>query len=220
MFIVKAYKKWAALQTDWPNLEKYREANRKLQANPDPERIVFMGDSITEMWAGKTPFFDQHPHFINRGISGQTTSQMLIRFRQDVIHLQPLVVVILAGTNDIAGNTGPASTEMILNNLQSMVELAQAHQIRVVLCSVLPVYRYPWAADIPAARLIVEMNALLKSYAQQKQLTYVDYHLLLADARGGLTDQHSDDGVHPTVRAYTIMEPLIIHALNGQKVGA
>jgi lysophospholipase L1-like esterase len=172
-----------------------------------------MGDSITEGWAR---FFDAEfpgKPYINRGISGQTTPQMLVRFRQDVIALQPAAVVILAGTNDIAGNTGPSTLEMIEDNLVSMVELAKANHIRVVLSSVLPVFDYPWKPGLEPAPKIVALNSWLRRYAAAHDVVYLDYHTAMADARSGMRDGISTDGVHPNEAGYRIMAPLVERAI-------
>ncbi len=176
-------------------------------------RVVFFGDSITEAW---TPDFSRMfpgQPYVGRGISGQTTPQMLVRFRQDVIALQPKVVVILAGTNDIAGNTGPATLEMIQDNLASMVELAQANDIRVVLSSVLPVWRYPWTPDLEPAQTIVALNAWMQEYARSHHAVYLDYHSAMADDRQGLKRTLSGDGVHPNEAGYRVMAPLAQRAI-------
>ena len=159
---------------DWANLQRFRQANAEL---PPPDsmqpRVVFMGNSITQQW-DLAAAFPGKP-YINRGISGQTTPQMLVRFRQDVVALKPAVVVILAGTNDIAGNTGPSSVEMIADNLMSMTEIAQANGIRVVLSSVLPAYAYPWKKELAPAPTIVALNTWMKDYAKRAGVTYLDY---------------------------------------------
>jgi lysophospholipase L1-like esterase len=171
-------------------------------------RVVFFGNSITEAW---TPLFGSMfpgKPYIGRGISGQTTPQMLARFRHDVIDLAPKVVVILAGTNDIAGNTGPSTLEMIEDNLKSMTELAGAHGIRVVLSSVLPVYDYPWRPGLEPAQKIVALNAWMKQYAASAGAVYLDYHTPMADARQGMRAEYSADGVHPNRAGYEVMAPL------------
>lgn len=163
---------------DWPNLARYRQANDSLGAPmPGEHRVVFYGNSITDAWARY--FADEFPGkpYVGRGISGQTTPQMLVRFRQDVVALQPDAVVILAGTNDIAGNTGPSTLDMIEDNLTSMVELAQANGIRVVLCSVLPAYEYPWHPDVHPAQKIFALNSWMQAYAAAHDVVYVDYAL-------------------------------------------
>jgi lysophospholipase L1-like esterase len=203
-----------AANADWPALGRYRQANAELGPPRAGEpRVVFMGNSITELWA---PLFaSQFPGkpYVGRGISGQTTPQMLLRFRQDVIALQPKVVVILGGTNDIAGNTGPSSLEMIEDNLASMTELAQAHGIRVVLGSVLPVFDYPWRRGLAPADRIVALNAWMKSYAARVGAVYADFHTPMADARRGLPPELSRDGVHPNEAGYAVMAPIVEKAI-------
>ncbi|AHY58594.1 SGNH/GDSL hydrolase family protein [Stenotrophomonas rhizophila] len=195
---------------DWPQLQRYRDENAALAAPaPGTARVVLFGDSITEGWGrtGSDTFFPGKG-YLNRGISGQTTAQMLVRFRQDVIALQPAVVVILAGTNDIAGNTGAATQAMIEDNLQSMVELAQAHGIAVVLSSVLPVSDYPWQRGVQPAPKVRALNAALKRYASTHNVVYLDYHTPLANRDGGLDKALAADGVHPTPAGYARMAPL------------
>ena len=195
---------------DWAWLERYREENAKLPAPaPGEQRVVFMGNSITEGFAQHFATLFPGKPYIGRGISGQTTPQMLVRFRQDVIDLKPAVVVILAGTNDIAGNTGPSTIEMIADNIKSMVELAHANGIRVVLCSVLPAYAFPWRKDLKPAGRIVELNKWLKEYAANAGLVYVDYYSAMADERGGLPAELAPDGVHPNEAGYRIMAKLV-----------
>ena len=179
-------------------------------------RVVFMGDSITEAWLhngtddGKPgpPFFPGKP-YVNRGISGQTTPQMLLRFRQDVIALKPSVVVIFAGTNDVAGNTGEMTPEQTEDNLSSMAELAEAHGIKVVLCSILPAYDFRWRPGREPAQKIVMLNHWIKEYAAEKGYPYVDFHAAMVDERGGLPLKLSADGVHPNKAGYDIMNPLV-----------
>ena len=208
----------AALQqqlSDWPQLGRYREENAKL-APPAPgeRRVVFYGDSITDAWgrAAGTTFFPGKP-YVNRGISGQTTAQMLVRFRQDVIDLRPAAVVILAGTNDIAGNTGLATPAMIEDNFRSMTELAQANHIRVILASVLPVSDYPWHPGLQPASKVRALNTWLKSYAASSGATWLDYYSALANAQGGMDSRLASDGVHPTPAGYAIMAPLAQRAI-------
>jgi lysophospholipase L1-like esterase len=200
--------------TDWPALGRYRQANAQLTAPAAGEnRVVFMGNSITEGWA---PLFaTEFPGkpYIGRGISGQTTPQMLLRFRQDVIALHPRVVVILGGTNDIAGNTGPSTLEMIEDNLMSMTQLAQANGIRVVLASVLPVFDYPWKRGLEPASKIVALNAWMKAYAARVGAVYADFHTPMADARQGMKAGLSADGVHPNPAGYAIMAPIVEQAI-------
>ncbi|WGK64612.1 SGNH/GDSL hydrolase family protein [Croceiramulus getboli] len=197
-------------EQDWAQLNKYQTENQQLMHKaPDSSRVVFMGNSITEAWKDSDPDFFQHPSYINRGISGQTTPQMLIRFRPDVINLKPAVVVILAGINDIAGNTGPMTLEETFGNIQSMVQLAKAHQIEVVLCSVLPANHFPWSPEIEPADQVIALNQMLQELAAQENLVYVDYYKAMADEKKGLDSINSYDGVHPTPAGYKIMKPLI-----------
>ncbi|NGY38054.1 acylhydrolase [Flavobacterium sp. XN-5] len=199
---------------DWPNLSKYAKANSLLNIPVQGEnRIVFMGDSITEFWSTVNGTFFEGKSYINRGINGQTTPQMLIRFRADVIALKPSVVVILAGVNDIAGNTGPSTLEMITNNIFSMVELAQAHQIKVVLCSVLPAFDFPWKRNQQPVDKITGLNEILINYAAANKLVYLDYYTAMVDERSGLDADYSEDGVHPNKKGYQIMEPLVENAI-------
>lgn len=200
---------------DWPQLGRYRAENAALPpAAPGTQRVVFFGDSITEGWGptGSERFFPGKP-YVNRGISGQTTAQMLLRFRQDVLALQPKVLVILAGTNDIAGNTGPATQAMIEDNLHSMVELAKLHGIRVVLASVLPVSDYPWRPGTQPAQKVSALNTALRAYAAQQGLVYLDYYSAMANADGGLDAKLAGDGVHPTPAGYARMAPLAEQAI-------
>ena len=199
---------------DWANLERFREDNAKLAApRTCDDRVVFMGNSITQGWIDMIPEFFAGRHYINRGIGGQTTPQMLVRFRQDVIHLRPKVVVILAGINDIAGNTGPSSLEMIEDNLHSMTELAQANGIEVVLCSVLPALDFPWRPGMDPAGKVVELNKRIEAYASKKGAVYCDYFTAMVDERNGLPAELSDDGVHPNEAGYAIMAPLVEKAI-------
>lgn len=195
------------LLTDFGGLERYKEADVQLGAAAAGEdRVVFMGDSITDGWKLDQSFPGKA--YINRGIGGQTTPQMLVRFRQDVINLKPKVVIILAGTNDIAGNTGPMTLDETEGNIASMAELAAANGIRVVICSVLPAFDYSWAPGLEPAPKIVEVNDWLKKYAADKGYVYVDYYSAMKDARGGLPPNLSKDGVHPLPAGYAIMAPL------------
>jgi lysophospholipase L1-like esterase len=196
---------------DWPWLGRFRAADATLTAPaPGENRVVFMGDSITQGWRieGPDSYFPGKP-YINRGISGQTTPQMLVRFRQDVIALAPKVVVILAGINDIAGNTGPETLEQIEDNLSSMAELATSSHIRVVLCSVMPAFDFPWRPGLAPAAKVVALNKWIKAYASEKGHVYVDYHTPMKDDRDGLPVNLSKDGVHPTAAGYAVMTPLV-----------
>lgn len=203
---------------EFAGLARYRSANAALAVPaPGEQRVVFFGNSITEGWARHFPAMFPGRPYVGRGISGQTTAQMVLRFRQDVVALAPAAVVILAGTNDIAGNTGPATLEEIQSNLAAMTELAQANGIQVLLCSVLPVFDYPWKPGLEPAPKIVALNSWLRQYAAQRGAVYVDYHSAMADARQGLPKSLAEDGVHPNEAGYRMMaglvEPLIRRAL-------
>ena len=214
-----------ASQTDWKafaNFEKYAAANAALPASVEDEmRVVFMGNSITEAWPELHPeFFERNPNFVGRGISGQTTPQMLIRFRADVIDLKPDIVVILAGTNDLAGNTGTASNESIIRNIQSMTEIARQNDIKVILCSILPAIDFPWRPGQEPADRIRVVNQMIKVYAAEEDLDYVDYYSALVDAQGGLKvpDYTSaDDLVHPNKAGYEVMGKVLMAVLHDGK---
>ena len=209
--------------TDWPNLGRYREANMELPPpSPDKPRVVFLGDSITDNWnnSGFGGFFPGKG-YINRGISGQTTPQMLLRFRADVLALKPAVVVLLAGTNDIAGNTGPMTLEAIEDNIAMMCDLARANGVRMVLSSVMPVSDY--AKDASGAVVnrtrqrppekIAALNAWLKEYAQREGHVYLDYVTPLADEKGFLKADLADDGLHPNAKGYALVAPVVEQAI-------
>lgn len=214
---------------DWPQLARYRDANGKLtDPGRNETRVVFMGDSITDSWQNPKfgGFFPGKP-YVDRGISGQTTPQMLIRFRPDVIALHPRVVVILAGTNDIAGNTGAMTLEAIQENLISMAELAKANSIKVVFASILPISDYDQRDGKPIIRStqrppekIKALNDWMKTYAANNKLTYLDYYSAMVDEKGFLRDELSEDGLHPNAKGYEIMAPLaeaaIARALKGK----
>lgn len=202
------------LRNDWANLARYRDENAALGAPRAGEaRVVFMGNSITEGWAPLFATLFPGKPYVGRGISGQTTPQMLVRFRQDVVALKPAVVVILAGTNDIAGNTGPSTLAMIEDNLASMTEIAQANGIRVVLSSVLPVWDYPWKPGLQPAPKIVALNEWMKRYAASRGAVYLDYHTPMADARQGMKADLAYDGVHPNEAGYRVMAGLVEPAI-------
>jgi lysophospholipase L1-like esterase len=199
---------------DWANLNKYQNENITLPVlTSGQKRIIFMGDSITEFWSVINPEFFAGKSYINRGISGQTTPQMLIRFRPDVIALKPSLVIIMAGINDIAGNTGPSTLEMITNNIFSMVELAKANHIKVILCSVLPAHDFPWRTGSFPAEKIVKLNTMIKQYANDNKILYLDYYSALVDERKGLKTAYADDGVHPNKAGYEVMNPLLEKAI-------
>lgn len=199
---------------DWANLKRYQAENASLSAPLKTEnRVVFMGNSITQGWKERNPeFFSVNP-YLCRGISGQTTPQMLIRFKQDVVALQPSVVVILAGTNDIAGNTGPSSLEMIMDNLSSMAEIATANKIKVVMCSVLPAYDYPWRKGLEPNIIIPKLNEMIKDYCVKNDFVYLDYFSVMNDGNNGLRKELTTDGVHCTPEGYKIMESLVKPAI-------
>ncbi|WP_404336955.1 SGNH/GDSL hydrolase family protein [Sphingomonas sp. MMS12-HWE2-04] len=193
------------LTRDYPQLCRYAADNRRLAGQP--VRVVFMGDSITDNWINHDAGFFTGG-LVDRGISGQTTPQMLVRFRQDVIALKPKAVHIMAGTNDIAGNTGAATIETVQGNVQSMAELARAHGIKVILASIPPAGAFPWSPDKQPVPQIVAMNAWLKDYARREGFTYVDYHAAMATPDGAMKPGLATDGVHPTPAGYKIMRPL------------
>lgn len=208
---------------DWPNLGRYRAANEKLRSDSNKNktiRAVFMGNSITDSWIRESPEFFAGNDYVDRGISGQTSPQMLLRFRQDVIALHPKTVVLLCGTNDIAGNTGPSTLEMIEDNILSMAELARANKIKMVLCSVLPVKKYYWNPKIEPVEKIIALNAWIKKYAQEHHLPYLDYYAPLVDEEKGMKAAYSTDGVHPNKEGYLIMEKIaepVISKIAGKK---
>lgn len=200
------------LRTDWAWLARYKAENAALPP-VSAERVVFMGNSITEAW--QRLFVTQFPgkDYIGRGIGGQTTPQMLVRFRQDVVALRPKVVVILAGTNDIAGNTGPSTVEMIQDNIASMADIARANGIRVVLVSVLPVDDYPWRRGLEPAPKIMALNAWMKEYANRHGAVYLDLHAVMQNERHGMRAELAYDGVHPNEAGFRLMAPLTERAI-------
>jgi len=202
---------------DWPNFKEFQEANARLpQVKQNEKRVVFMGNSITIGWLQTHPDFFKNKPYVNRGISGQTTPQMLVRFRADVVDLDAAAVVLLAGTNDIAGNTGPVTLEMILDNIKSMTEIAQANDIKVILCSVLPAFDYPWRPGLAPNVKIPKLNKMIKRYAEESGAYYLDYFTALEDGNNGMIKEYTTDGVHLTLEGYQVMEPLVENAL--QKV--
>lgn len=199
--------------TDWAQLGRYQAENADLPpVAAGEQRVVFYGDSITDAWGHGKDFFPSKPYF-NRGISGQTTGQMLVRFQQDVVHLQSAAVIILAGTNDIAGNTGPETPQMIEDNFSSMAAIAKYYQIKVIFASILPAIAYPWKPGVQPANEIRALNAWLRAFCQRDGDTYLDYYSSLADAQGGMKPGLSKDGVHPTAAGYAIMAPLAENAI-------
>ena len=175
--------------------------------------IVLMGNSIIQSWPDLRPEFFEGKAFINKGISGQTTPQMLQRFQRDVIDLKPTAVVILAGINDIAQNTGPIVVPAIAENIFKMVDLAQSHDIDVVLCSVLPADDFPWHPGMNPQIKVPKLNDLLQQYAQKNSLIYIDYFSVLVDTDNGMKNQYGDDGVHPNRAGYAMMEPLLLDGI-------
>ena len=202
---------------DWANLEKYKGSNQELKkSNSGKDRVVFIGDSITEGWSDFSPEFFQQNNFVNRGISGQTTPQMLIRLKPDAVHLDPKMIVINGGTNDIAGNTGPSTPEMIIDNLCSMAEIAIKNNIDVALTTILPVYKYPGndeVADPP--KIISFINSALEEYCKKNSLICVDYYSSMVDGKKGLKSEYGNDGVHPTKEGYEVMEKAIKNVIPG-----
>ena len=201
---------WTHAQ-DWAQLNRYQKENEALDKSSID--VVFLGDSITEGWPQFHPqFFTSNP-FVGRGIGGQTTPQMLVRFRQDVIALEPRKVVLLAGINDIAQNTGPISVDQIMDNIKSMTELAAAHAIEMVICSVLPANSFPWRPEIIPTQLVIDLNEKLKAYANENNLIYVDYYTAMVDQKGGLKAHLGYDTVHPNSEGYTVMENVLSNHL-------
>ncbi len=202
-----------AYSQDWANLNRYKNENLRVPASNET-CIVFMGNSITEGWSQHHPEFFIGKPYINRGIGGQTTPHMLIRFRQDVIDLNPKVVVILAGTNDIAGNTGPTTLKMIYDNIISMTEIAHTNGIKVIISSVLPAFDYPWKPGLNPDKKIPKLNEMLKRYAEINDIVYLNYFTAMADEHNGLKKEYGSDGVHPNKTGYKVMEPLVEEAIS------
>jgi lysophospholipase L1-like esterase len=201
---------------DWPGLARYRSENEALPpGRSDEQRVVFFGDSITDGWGRSVApgtFFPGKP-YVNRGISGQTTPQMLVRFQQDVVHLHPAAVVILAGTNDIAENTGPSTVQMTEDNFTSMAEIAKQNGIKVVFASITPAYAYPWKPEIHPVERIRTLNQWLQDFCSSNGHVYLDYYSSMADANGAMLPGLASDGVHPTAKGYAVMAPLAERAV-------
>jgi len=203
----------SAQQGDWVQFGRYASDNAALAGDTGHKapKAVFIGDSITDGWDGKDPEFFSGNDFVCRGISGQCSSQMLVRFRQDVLNLHPKYVVILAGTNDLARNNYNVSPENVLDNIISMCELARAAHIRPILCSVTPAAAFGWRKEVNnVAEKIISLNRMIKSYADSARIPYVDYHSVLKDGNGGMPEKFSGDGVHPNAECYEIMESTVL----------
>ena len=200
----------SAQQKDWAQFYRYEGKNDSLTTRPD---VVFMGNSITDCWADTVPAFFAENNFVGRGISGQVSSQMLVRFQEDVINLHPKVVVICCGTNDIAQNNGPISLEHILHNIKSMCQLARANKIKPVVYSTLPAKGFKWRPEMKPANDILQLNEMIKAYAKENKIPYVDYHSALKDEENGLPKKYSKDGVHPNAQGYAVMESVILPIL-------
>ena len=199
---------------DWPNLNRYKNENAKLiLTDSNKNRIVFMGNSITEEWKRFQPEFFSDNKYINRGISGQTTPQMLIRFRPDVIDLRPTAVVILAGINDIAENTGPSTVKMIAGNIISMAELAESNGIKVIISSILPASGFSWSPIHDPPPKILAINTIIKNYAEKNGMTYLDYYSSMVDDQQGLKKEYGLDEVHPNKKGYEVMSILVEKAI-------
>ncbi|MGA0155415.1 MAG: GDSL-type esterase/lipase family protein [Flavobacteriaceae bacterium] len=199
---------------DWAQMSYFKTQNDSIKDVSDQIEVVFMGNSITQGWLSMRPEFFQEHGFVNRGIGGQTTPQMLLRFRQDVIDLNPRIAVILAGINDIAENTGPISLTEIADNIESMVQLAQANGVVPVICSVLPANSFPWRQRIDPTEKVIELNGLLKQMANTYKLPYVDYYSAMVDTKKGLKSDWGYDPVHPNEAGYAVMEPILLSILN------
>ena len=201
---------------DWANIAKYKSDNLEIIKNPIHNLVIFMGNSITENWSTFRPDFFENNSFLNRGIGGQTTPQMLIRFKPDVINLKPKSVVILAGINDIAGNTGPMVISNIAENIFSMSEIAKLYGIKVYICSVLPAKDFPWSPNLDPANKVIRLNEILKDYCLKNDIVYVDYYSKMNDGNGGLKVPEytsEKDLVHPNSDGYAMMESVILKAI-------
>ncbi|MBO5255380.1 MAG: hypothetical protein J6B07_06100 [Opitutales bacterium] len=204
----------ARFNKDEANFLRYNDANKKIKKAPV---AIFMGDSITDGWARKRPNFFKDNNYVGRGISGQVTSQMLVRFRRDVIDLKPEFVLILAGTNDVARNRGYISEENIVGNIISMCEISKANNIEPIICSILPADKYKWRPVIKSVEPIKRINDMLKKYAQENSIVFLDYYSKLDNGKGGLSKAHALDGVHPTNECYTIMEAMAKQLIDSKR---
>ena len=204
----------SAFAQDWANLERFKGGNSSIMQEVNTgKRIVFMGNSITEGCSNFDSIFFSKNQFINRGIGGQTTPQMLLRFKQDVIDIKANTVIILAGINDIAENTGPISLKQILGNIISICELANQNNISVILCSVLPANKFPWEPKITPTQKVIELNKMLLEYANSKSITYVDYYSKMVDDKQGLIPAYGYDPVHPNQEGYVVMKHILSEVL-------
>ena len=199
---------------DYGNFAIYDQLNKEVIIDKNEGRIVFIGNSITQGWKNFMPEMFDNQTFINRGISGQTSTEMLVRFRTDVINLKPKVVVILAGTNDIAGNTLFRGLEIVAGNISSMAELASQNNIKVILCSVLPAANFPWRQGKNPDIKIPLLNRLIKDYAKKKGFYYLDYYNLMNDGNNGLKKDYGNDGVHPNLNGYKLMQKMVLDAIS------
>ena len=203
---------------NWTNFKKYANQNMEAKSKQKGEiRVVFLGNSIFEGWSSARPdFFNNKPYY-NRGISGQVTAQMLLRFQEDVVNLDPDVLVLKAGINDIAENAGPYDQQKTLNNIKSIVQLAKANKIKIVLCSVLPANRFVWRPALTPADKVIELNVALQAYAKQENVLYLDLYAAVVDDKKGMKADYANDGVHPTVEGYKVLEHLVEEAIKRVK---
>tara|TARA_B100000575_G_scaffold185705_1_gene149515 strand:- start:1065 stop:1793 length:729 start_codon:yes stop_codon:yes gene_type:complete len=199
---------------DFGDFAIYDQLNKEVIIDKNEGRVVFIGNSITQGWKNFMPEMFDNQTFINRGISGQTSTEMLVRFRTDVINLKPKVVVILAGTNDIAGNTLFRGLEIVAGNISSMAELASQNNIKVILCSVLPAANFPWRQGKNPDIKIPLLNGLIKDYAKKKGFYYLDYYNLMNDGNNGLNKDYGNDGVHPNLNGYKLMQKMVLDAIS------
>lgn len=198
------------MKADFANLKRYASENKKLLSNPNNgNRIIFFGDSITEFWTPKNSIIFQFENVINRGISGQTTSQMVLRFQQDAIQLAPKTVIFLGGINDIAENTGSISVEQIMENIITMSDLANDNAIKVILCSLLPANTFSWNPKLQPADKVIQLNQMIYNYAKSQKINYIDYYSAMVDDNKGLLKKYGEDGVHPNFEGYKKMEELL-----------
>jgi lysophospholipase L1-like esterase len=203
---------------NWTNFKKYVNQNKEVKEKQKGEvRVVFLGDSIFEGWSVARPDFFKGKPFFNRGISGQVTAQMLLRFQEDVVNLLPNVLVLKAGINDIAENAGAYDQQKTLNNIKSIVQLARANKIKVVLCSVLPANRFVWRPALTPADKVIELNTALQAYAKEEDILYLDLYAAVVDDKKGMKAAYAKDGVHPTVEGYKVLEPLVEDAIKRVK---